>query len=158
MKDKANTGRQSFEDGGAFKLPIIKIRIEEPFNTVKAIDITNMEEEEKLPQENIVIRRLGYEKKGFNPPLIECTARRGNETNDSIYLNVNGNYRCCSGAKAVLYIMVYNTENDLIGYSSDISVCKDSHFIGNPPFSESVEVPKNEEISKIVLMFGPDPL
>lgn len=158
MKEKVRSGQNSFKDGNAAREPVIKIRIEEPFIIHEPIDVSALREEEKIPNENIEIRRLDWQKTRFNAPLVDCSIRRGTETKDSVYLEVNGRQRGGDDSRVVLFIMVYNAENDLIAYNSNFSTGGGIHSVGHPPFSDSVEVPKDEKISKIVLQFGLDPL
>ena len=66
-------------------------------------------------------------------------------------MKVMGEYRGTCSTDLMLFIMVYNEDNDLIDYSANISIGKG--FADQESFSELVEIPKDEKISRIVLRF-----
>ena len=130
--------------------PMIQVKIEEPFITAVPIEISQLQEEEKIPQENIkIVSDLKHI--GANAPNLKCTIRRDFESSGKIFLKVMGEYRGTCSTDLMLFIMVYNEENDLIDYSANIDIGKG--FVDQESFSELVEIPKDERISQIVLRF-----
>lgn len=131
--------------------PKLKIAIREPFLTAKPVALSELKNEEKIPKENIVFVpsfELGSRRPAFSP---KCTVRKQEWYNGSVSLTVLGEYGGGSSISLILFAMVYNAENRLIGYAE----CSETDEVYNAgtSFSKSVSVPRNETISKIILRF-----
>ena len=131
--------------------PKLKIAIREPFLTAKPVALSELKNEEKIPKENIVFVpsfELGRMRPAFSP---KCTVRKQEWYNGRVSLTVLGEYGGGSSISLILFAMVYNAENRLIGYAE----CSETDEVYNAgtSFSKSVLVPRNETISKIILRF-----
>ena len=131
-------------------LPMMQIRIREPFADVAPVEIAKLKEEEKLPKENIKVLS-GYESIGTWAPRIYCAVRMGGIYGVEASLHVVGEYQGSSNTNLILFILVYNEKHDLIGYDSNEEFGRNS--VGHGTFSQYVQVPYDEKISKVVLRF-----
>ena len=150
MKQKTEPNRSAGPAKTRSPLPMMQIRIREPFADVEPVEIAKLKEEEKLPKENIKVLS-GYESIGAWAPRIQCAVRMGGIYGATASLHVVGEYQGSSNTNSILFIMVYNEKHDLIGYDSSEEF--DRNSVGHGIFSQNVHVPYDEKISKVVLRF-----
>lgn len=141
--------------------PAIRIKLEEPFNLAQPIEIRKMEKGQKLPKENIMIYSVCASKEEYGNSfseieLINCTIQKRWQDDNTIGLDVKGEYACRCFEDMLMYIMVYNEKNDLIAYNAE--QCIDEHFTRSAFFETIVYIPNVKKISKIEIRFGMSPV
>lgn len=88
--------------------------------------------------------------------LINCTIQKRWQDDNTIGLDVKGEYACRCFDDMLMYIMVYNEKNDLIAYNAE--QCIDEHFTRSAFFETIICIPNIKKISKIEIRFGMSPV
>ena len=117
------------------------------------IDLAKMAVGDKVPKNRIeIITSLGA---GVNITSLTCSVRKDYERNGHTSMKFTGEYSGSSSKYVLIFLMLYNANNELIGYDDDTKIRKD--FNGQGSFSETVYVPSDEYISKAVVRLVYDP-
>lgn len=133
-----------------FTEPTSKIK---PSASNSFIDLTHMAVGDKLPKNCIeIITSLGSE---VNITFSTYSVRKDLELKGHTYMKFTGEYSGSSNKHILIFLMLYNTNNELIAYNDDIRIRSDFH--GYRPFSSSVCIPSDECISKAVIRLVYDP-
>ena len=77
-----------------------------------------------------------------------------NNDNGTTWLDFTGEYTGTCKRYTLILMMIYNANNNLIGFNERPSIPKD--FKGTAAFSESIYIPSDEYISKICIKLLPD--
>lgn len=117
------------------------------------IELAKMAVGEKVPKNRIeIITSLGS---GVNITSLTCAVRKDYELQGHTSMKFTGEYSGSSSRYVLIFLMLYNANNELIGYDDDTKIHKD--FSGQGSFSETVYVPSDEYISKAVVRLVYDP-
>ena len=117
------------------------------------IDLAKMAVGDKIPKNRIeIITSLGS---GVNITSLTCSVRKDYERQGHTSMKFTGEYSGSSSKYVLIFLMLYNANNELIGYDDDTKIRKD--FSGQGSFSETVYVPSDEYISKAVVRLVYDP-
>jgi hypothetical protein len=123
-------------------------------NSIKAISVKSLQEDEKLPQE-LIVRNIGEEKK-YGITDLKCAVFRSFTYDRYTNLKINGEYSGRVSGYTLMMLLVYNGNGELIEANFDEKISDD--FKGKKPFSKTIQVPIDEYISKISVRFIPDPV
>ena len=117
------------------------------------VDISKLQDGEKLPKEIIDtnLRCVG----GVDIQSMNCSIRRDFEYNGVTTLKFTGEYVGSSKYYVLIMVMLYNANDELVAFSSDEEI--DKNFNGQASFSDSIQVPSDEYISKAVVRLILDP-
>lgn len=121
---------------------------------MKAISVKKLEEDEKLPKE-IIVRDIEEEKK-YGITDLKCAVYRSYVYDRYMNLKINGEYSGRVSAYTLMMFLVYNGNDELIEARFDEKIPND--FKGKKTFSQTIQVPLDEYISRITVRFIPDPV
>ena len=121
---------------------------------MKAISVKKLEEDEKLPKE-IIVRDIEEEKK-YGITDLKCAVYRSYIYDRYMNLKINGEYSGSVSAYTLMMFLVYNGNDELIEARFDEKIPND--FKGKKTFSQTIQVPLDEYISRITVRFIPDPV
>ena len=112
------------------------------------VDVSKLKEGDKLPKHlfTYVLTTVP----NTNISSINCVARRDGEMSRGIVnISIKGEYEGKFYQQTFFMIMVYNSNNELLNFSTTDVISKD--FDGEETFSRSIEIPDDELISNIVI-------
>lgn len=121
---------------------------------MKAISVKKLEEDEKLPKE-IIVRDIEEEKK-YGITDLKCAVYRSYVYDRYMNLKINGEHSGRVSAYTLMMFLVYNGNDELIEARFDEKISND--FKGKKTFSQTIQVPLDEYISRITVRFIPDPV
>lgn len=133
-------------------LSSVEIKRKAPMTNM-IIDIAKLNEGEKIPKEIIEINT--DVSRDVNITSLNCAVRKDYQYDDRAIFKFTGEYEGKSNRYVLIIMMIYNANNELIGYEDDVTI--DEEFQGQATFSETVQVPGDEYISRIVLKMILDP-
>ena len=117
------------------------------------IDLEKMIAGEKFPKNNLEINDiLGSEVK---IKFLTCAVRKEFDSRGETSIKLTGEYYGTTDSHVLIFLMMYNARDELIGYSSRTRIR--SGFEGQATFSDYVYVPSDEYISKAVIRLVYDP-
>lgn len=117
------------------------------------VDISQMKEGEKIPKSmvEIITDSCGM----ANITSLTCSVRRDFQYNGHTSFKFTGEYSGKCNQYVLIMMMLYNANDELIGYNDQKKIEK--NFSGQGSFSEKVQVPTDEYISKAVVRLIADP-
>jgi hypothetical protein len=121
---------------------------------ISAISVKKLQENEKLPKE-IIVRNVDEEKQ-LGVTDLRCAIFRDYSYERYVNLKINGEYSGKASRYALIMFLVYNGNGELMGASFDEKISND--FKGKKIFSQTIQVPIDEYISKISIRLIPDPV
>ena len=123
-----------------------------PSRSSMQIDIKAMKEDEKLPKE--IIEIVGCNDSNVNIQSLTCSLRKGYVHNNIANLKITGEYNGSSSKYVLIMMMVYNANNELVGFNSNVKI--NNKFNGTNTFSEDIRIPEDEFVSKVVVRLALD--
>lgn len=124
-------------------------------NTVNdTINIKDLKVGEKVPKS--VLQFDPFLKKELTFEDFRITTRKSDVIDGMAFLDFSGEYSGRATINYLMYIMVYNYKNEMIGYSANHTIGHD--FCGSNTFELSVKIPNDEFITKIIIRFDEDPI
>lgn len=117
------------------------------------VDISQLNAGEKIPKSMVEI--ITDSCPVANITSFTCSVRRDYQYDGITSLKFTGEYTGSCSQYVLVMMMVYNANNELIGYEDSKKIEKD--FSGKGSFSETVRVPTDEYISKAVVRLTVDP-
>lgn len=122
--------------------------------TTKAVSVKKLKENDKLPKE-IIERNLKEEKENGIIDL-KCAVFVDYSSERYTTLRINGEYSGKVSRYTLMMFLVYNGNGNLIDASFDENIADD--FKGTKTYSQRIQVPKDEFISKVSVRLIPDPV
>lgn len=122
--------------------------------TAKAVSVKKLKENDKLPKE-MIERNLKEEKENGITDL-KCAVFVDYSSERYTTLRINGEYSGKASRYTLMMFLVYNGNGNLIDASFDEKI--DDDFKGTKTYSQRIQVPKDEYISKVSVHFIPDPV
>jgi hypothetical protein len=120
----------------------------------KAISVKKLQDNEKLPKEIIEINTDEERANGITD--FSCAIFTDYSSDRYTNFKINGEYSGRMSRYTLMMFLVYNGNGDLIDASFDEKIADD--FKGKKTFSQRIQVPKDEYISKVSVRFIPDPV
>ena len=120
----------------------------------KAISVKELQVNEKLPNEIIEINTDEERANGITD--FSCAIFTDYSSDRYTNFKINGEYSGRMSRYTLMMFLVYNGNGDLIDASFDEKIADD--FKGKKTFSQRIQVPKDEYISKVSVRFIPDPV
>lgn len=119
-----------------------------------SISIAEMSEKEKFPKN--LFHFQPYLDKELTFDSLKVSIRKGEVFDGVACLDISGEYNGSSTKNYLLYILIYNLRGQLIGYSAKHTLGFD--FCGMETFEDSIKVPNDEIVSKVIIRFDDNPL
>ena len=116
----------------------------------KAISVKKLQDNEKLPKE--IIERNPDEERANGITDFSCAIFTDYSSDRYTSFKINGEYSGRTSRYTLVVFLVYNGNGDLIDASFGETIK------GKKTFSQRIQVPKDEYISKVSVRFIPDPV
>lgn len=121
--------------------------------TIIAVSVKRLQEKDKFPKE-IIVRNLKEENENGITDL-KCAVFADYTSDRYTVLKINGEYSGRMSRYTLMMFLIYNGNGELIEASFDETIPND--FKGKKMFSQTIQVPNDEYISRISVRFIPDP-
>lgn len=120
---------------------------------VNTVSIAKMKDGEKL-RKSFVEVDLGN-KKGIRLTDLTCSIIKEWSYEGEATIKYVGEYKGSCSKHALIIVMLYNANGELIGYDADETISDD--FKGTGSYSDKIYVPNDEHISKVKVKVTVDP-
>ena len=134
--------------------PLQETTPEQKLYEEQLIDVAKMAIGHKLPKEIIEIHTDVDHNVDISS--FKCAIRKDYEYGATTGFKYTGEYSGISHSNLLVFVMVYNARNELIGYDHSVPISDD--FKGKRTFSETFYIPGDEFISKIIIKIAPNPV
>ena len=118
------------------------------------VEVLRLEDNDKLPKG--IIRRIPEEEQRNGVTDLKFSVFKDYTSGRYTALKVIGEYTAKCTQYTIMYILVYNANNELIDASFDEKLSND--FSGKKTFTKYLQVPIDEYVSKVLIRFTPDPV
>ena len=125
-----------------------------PTSSNSFIDVSKLTDKEKFPKSIFTVDIAATEYVKLSSFIYAVRKGYTNNDNGTTWLDFTGEYTGTCKRYTLILMMIYNANNNLIGFNERPSIPKD--FKGTAAFSESIYIPSDEYISKICIKLLPD--